>query len=353
MLAQQAQQQTAAITNAIQAAAAAAPAAAPVAAAALGNRKITPFESGTAADWDTWVSNFRIHVQLGGWTHQRARRELGVAMTGAAKQSTKHIELGDAIPAGQADCDDWELLKAQYDAIFMPPGASEFAKEEFDAARQAETDTIDQWHGHLRFLYQRAYPTRDAAFRDNCRDLQARFIDGLANPGVAANLRMLRDTQLAVTYTQLRDLAYKAQTTHHANTRADRGNGAKAGAFAMGAEPAISAAGRYSRGSARYGGQPRTGTTGKGCWNCGDPRHQARNCRKPGEQNRGGSSRGRGGNPRGRGRGWSNGGGYRGGQRAAPYFKKQRIAALCAELEELTGQESVNEDQYEELSGNE
>lgn len=151
-----------------------------------GGKKIKPFSSGDAMEWVTWRENFELTATINDWNHQRRRRELAASMEGTAKLYVRDIPTGDVVPDGQ-QVQDATLLLDLYQNRFVPEAATDLAWQEVKDAKQAEGETILNWHARIRHLFTRAYPEVPAAALAANNELKKYFILGLANDTVKAD----------------------------------------------------------------------------------------------------------------------------------------------------------------------
>ena len=143
--------------------------------------KVRVFSSGDAVEWMEWIRQFRMAVQTNGWGNRLARRELAMAMDGEARHLVQHIDPGEdsvAIP-NDADVQPLAELVAAYQAVFVPVGGTEAAKEQLWTAKQEEDEGLKQWHSRIRMIYCRAYPQIGWQDLEVNSDLRTFFIKGL------------------------------------------------------------------------------------------------------------------------------------------------------------------------------
>ncbi len=152
-----------------------------------GGRRVEPFSSGDEAEWLGWRQNFTITAAINGWDNRRQRREIAVAMTGAAKQYVANIPVGDGLPAGLApgavipDAQYVTLLLNLHEQRFLPAAASDITRVNFHQASQKEGESIIAWSARLRLLHSRAYPNMPAADQETNTDLIEAFVVRLSN----------------------------------------------------------------------------------------------------------------------------------------------------------------------------
>jgi len=122
---------------------------------------------------------------IGGWDDLRKRRELYAAMAGAAAKAVADLPVEDPMPppAGWIPL-TFEAVLASYEGRFVTTAASDTARAEFSTARQMPSETILEWHGRLRDLFQRAYPTGEVDQGASGQLLRDRFVQGLDNTSV-------------------------------------------------------------------------------------------------------------------------------------------------------------------------
>ena len=139
------------------------------------SRKPPTFESGDPIEWMTFRRTFEITIQINHWPNNRARRELAGAMTGKAARAVAGIAI--ETPLGYPDIDYGVIIDA-YQAIFLPPAASDLAVAQFEKCRQWADEEHLVWHSRCRDMFTRAYPGEPT---EHNRRLVAAFCQGLAN----------------------------------------------------------------------------------------------------------------------------------------------------------------------------
>ena len=331
-----------------------------------GGRRTELFSSSNGAEWLGWRQNFTITAAINGWDNRRQRREIAVAMTGAAKQYVADIPVGDGLPAGLAagaaipDAQDATLLLNLYEQRFLPAAASDIARVTFRQASQKEDEPILAWSSRLRLLHSRAYPNMPAADQETNTDLIEAFVVRLNNKVTADRVWNRRPD----TYAQALQFANDAHAGQKILNQAVPPQPKE--------EPGLFFVGQGEQedgGAAAIGAARRRGGGGR-CFGCDKPGHQVRDCpllrnllhgRKGGGRGAGGRGRGRGGGggrARGReaggrgGRG-AKGGGGRGGQKN---FRHRQLRAIQAILNEDLGDwewEDANKDKEGGAAGNE
>ena len=123
-----------------------------------GGQRINQFGNEDDESWTVWKNHFLNVSILNGFTDLEQRLALAGAMKGKAALATLDINVQD--PVGLEDPNIDNVL-ALYQARFLPAAASQLARVKFDVARQGTTESILNFHGRLRALYNEAYP--DAA----------------------------------------------------------------------------------------------------------------------------------------------------------------------------------------------
>jgi hypothetical protein len=139
-----------------------------------GFKKVEPFTSGDAVEWQTWRQVFQITCEANGWNDLRRRQMLASSMSGQAQRSTADI-------AHNAAAQTLPLMLDLYQERFMPEAESEVARVQFGQSRQTESESVMEWHARVRALYLRAYPQQIAAAETSLQ-LIDQFKTGLANP---------------------------------------------------------------------------------------------------------------------------------------------------------------------------
>ena len=123
-----------------------------------GGQKINPFGNEEDESWIVWKSHFQNISALNGFTDHEQRLALAGAMKGKAALATLDINVQQPIDGQMPTI---ALVLDLYQARFLPAAASQLARVKFDVARQGTTESILNFHGRLRALYNEAYP--DAA----------------------------------------------------------------------------------------------------------------------------------------------------------------------------------------------
>jgi len=99
--------------------------------------------------WEDFRKAYENLALALGYTDHHARRYLLGCMRDEAFQMVSHLD---------HEAGTLEDLMEQYDEVFLPPAASQLAKEEFGAAHQNNKESLQTYHGRLKSLYNRAYP---------------------------------------------------------------------------------------------------------------------------------------------------------------------------------------------------
>ena len=142
-----------------------------------GFRKVRPFSSGDGPAFIAWKAIFAIDCRVNGWgqDQMRMKQELRGAMQPPASTAISDIDYETPISLND--------MMEQYMGRFMPAAASRLAKTYFLTALQAEEESLLNWFGRIRELFQRAYPAvLDSNADENLID---RFILGMAQIGRA------------------------------------------------------------------------------------------------------------------------------------------------------------------------
>jgi len=120
-----------------------------------GGQRITQFGNEDDESWTVWKNHFLNVSRLNGFTDLEQRLALAGAMKGKAALATLDINVEE--PVGLADPTIVNVMEL-YQARFLPAAASQLARVKFDMARQGTTESILNFHGRLRALYNEAYP---------------------------------------------------------------------------------------------------------------------------------------------------------------------------------------------------
>ena len=156
-----------------------------------GYKKLRPLSSATPEDWIDWRDHFSIVQAMNGWNNQRARREIAASMTGSARRLVRSIQVGDEVEDGDDDAEDFVDLLDAYGQRFQPTIAVEHLKMKVRCAQQKEDETINEWLGRYRDMYDRAYPELVLLNGDieEWPDAITGFVNGLRHKTVAHDTR--------------------------------------------------------------------------------------------------------------------------------------------------------------------
>ena len=141
-------------------------------------KRLTPFSSTDPTSWIAWKRTFNATSKLNGWNDGAAVDQLSAALEGEASNRTAGINLAANNPATNAAWTIREALEA-IDDVFLPRGSSRLAQSLFDAAKQAEGESVLEWHSRLRNIFQRAYPNVD--YRTS-PEIRKKFVLNLRSP---------------------------------------------------------------------------------------------------------------------------------------------------------------------------
>jgi hypothetical protein len=229
-------------------------------------------------DWYSFRRTFESMCDYQGYTDEKGKVALAFCMRDSASKVTEDIKPGDHTTIK-------EMIEA-YEKRFVPAAASALAQTKFEQAAQQHKETLREWHGRIRALYLRAYPTGK---KDDVQ-LIRRFSQGIYR----SNIRMQTMRDRPQTYADALDTAQNEQSVLDAQ------------------DPKIGTDAGYIK--------PRTTIKDMGepmeigaiqamgaCYNCGQSGHISRSCPKPSKTPYRSTSRGRGGskgrNPTTTGRG--------------------------------------------------
>ena len=123
-----------------------------------GGQRITQFGNEDDESWTVWKNHFLNVSRLNGFTDLEQRLALAGAMKGKAALATLDINVEEPVGLEDPTIDN---VMGLYQARFLPAAASQLARVKFDMARQGTTESILNFHGRLRAVYNEAYP--DAA----------------------------------------------------------------------------------------------------------------------------------------------------------------------------------------------
>lgn len=129
----------------------------PPAQAARANQRVSKFSNDGTDDWISFKRQFRHIGRLNNYNDEQMRLALVGAMEGKAALATLDINAMDVdLTLGRFPT--FAEVLDRYEQRFMPAAASQIARVHFDAARQGPHETVLDYHGRLRSLYNRAYP---------------------------------------------------------------------------------------------------------------------------------------------------------------------------------------------------
>ena len=136
------------------------------------NAKVMEFRNGPDDDWLAFKSHFDKIIHLNQFTDYEARLALASAMRGRAATNTLDIDVKG---------NDVTLLEIieRYEERFLPAGASQRARTNFDRAQQKPEEDVLDFHSRLRSLWNRAYPQEVSETQ-----LIRRFILGIRNKDI-------------------------------------------------------------------------------------------------------------------------------------------------------------------------
>ena len=153
------------------------------------------------------------------WNFRRARLEIAQAMSGAAAEIVRHIDIGvQGVAVGAVG--DWRDLLAQYRACFSTDAHQDAARGEFNFAEQEEGETLIAFHARLRAMFLRAYPNTPAADVEVSPILRDKFLAGLRDAYTSRHTY----TQRPATYAAMLETATTMETSRKF-TKSERNKG--------------------------------------------------------------------------------------------------------------------------------
>ena len=157
--------------------------------------------SNESEDWLVFKRNFEDIKDFYGYDDEQACRALSACMRGDAARSVQDIDIRR--DEGGRDRTIQDLLLA-YEERFLPAAASSMAQARFEMATQSRTETLLQWHGRIRDLFQRAFPRENAS---HSIILIRKFAMGLIRQNIKQQVLRSR----ALTYTDALQAAHNEQ----------------------------------------------------------------------------------------------------------------------------------------------
>ncbi len=126
--------------------------------------------------WRTWKERFLATVEINGWSHARARREMAVCITGEARDLISSVNLVGAMQLNQ----DFRPVLQDIENLIIPSSDSDMTRAQLVSAKQEPNEDILKWRSRIRTLWMRAHPTQTVADSEESRDLIDLFLKGLA-----------------------------------------------------------------------------------------------------------------------------------------------------------------------------
>ncbi len=126
--------------------------------------------------WRTWKERFLATVEINGWSHARARREMAVCITGEARDLISSVNLMGAMQINQ----DFRPVLQDIENLIIPSSDSDMTQAQLVSAKQEPNEDILKWRSRIRTLWMRAHPTQTVAESKDSRDLIDLFLKGLA-----------------------------------------------------------------------------------------------------------------------------------------------------------------------------
>lgn len=109
------------------------------------------FNGAENEDWISFRDKFLTAVELNNYNDQQAKLGLKLCMKNSASRAVATIDHRNTL-------EDIEDVLTKYDALFMPPAASDLAINKFQQAKQQGQETLLQFHSRVAALFLRAYP---------------------------------------------------------------------------------------------------------------------------------------------------------------------------------------------------
>ncbi len=126
--------------------------------------------------WRTWKERFLATVEINGWSHARARREMAVCITGEARDLISSVNLVGAMQLNQ----DFRPVLQDIENLIIPSSDSDMTRAQLVSAKQEPNEDILKWRSRIRMLWMRAHPTQTVVESEENRDLIDLFLKGLA-----------------------------------------------------------------------------------------------------------------------------------------------------------------------------
>ena len=234
------------------------------------NHKFRTFGNTEEEDWLTAKEHFRNTHLLNNFTDAEGKLALAAAMVGDAALAVRDIGQGGV---GRTFDDQLEV----YEARFLPAAASEIAKAQFEALKQARGESALRYISRGRSMYYKAYPDE---LERNEAYLTRHLMLGLYD----SNLRVQVMRTHPVTTNQLLEAAHDETAVISMNKYVN--NGRQAGAVPMEIGALNGAGGKGAAAAAAAGGN--AAAKGQGgekkkrvrCFYCGFHGHIKKDCNK-------------------------------------------------------------------------
>jgi hypothetical protein len=151
----------------------------------------------------------------------------------------------------------------QYEVRFVPAATGQLARAEFNAVVQRSDESASQYHGRVRTLFIRAYPTQAADVETSHQAITA-FATGLADIEIS---RYVFDHAPDTFTGAVAHALQKSATEAQLKLRSRKGISALASMNSMSSDktPQVASTGG-------------TSGTGRSCWHCGSAEHLRTDC---------------------------------------------------------------------------
>ena len=107
--------------------------------------KLPEFSAAPAEDWITFREEYEDAVGILGYADEMARRMLKTCIRGEARKVVRDIEFDS--------CAELSQLLDSYEARFITPLNSAFARTQYSRAAQRKGESVQMWHNHIWDLF--------------------------------------------------------------------------------------------------------------------------------------------------------------------------------------------------------
>ncbi len=129
------------------------------------------FSKGTVEQYESFRSQFNIHLKMLGWDTNRGSIELYMSLEGKATQKVEEVVINDS---GMSNITEmWDAL----DNAFLPIDDGESKYKEFATRRWHTGECMTEYMDDLIHLFSKERPGSPARFQDD--EMKNQFLSGL------------------------------------------------------------------------------------------------------------------------------------------------------------------------------